>query len=58
MSDGGDLIAKQNKRIHLGCWTHARRYFVEAEKALPKESRGPRQPATQFLHLIGQAVCG
>ncbi|MEX3582743.1 MAG: transposase domain-containing protein [Burkholderia sp.] len=42
MSDGGgavyDLIANKNKRIHLGYWTHARRYFVEAEEALPKES--------------------
>ncbi|MEX3557366.1 MAG: hypothetical protein VB124_02105 [Burkholderia sp.] len=42
VSDGGgavyDLIAKKKKRIHLGYWTHARRYFVEAEEALPKES--------------------
>ncbi|MEX3582466.1 MAG: hypothetical protein VB137_07255 [Burkholderia sp.] len=42
MSDSGgaegDLIAKKNKGIHLGYWTPARWYFVEAEEALPKES--------------------
>ncbi|MGB8417658.1 IS66 family transposase [Paraburkholderia sp.] len=57
MSDGGavyDLIAKKNGLIHLGCWTHARRYFVEAEDLLPKEARGMHQPATQFIHLIGK----
>jgi transposase len=57
MSDGGgvyDVIAKKNKLIHLGCWTHARRYFVEAEEVLPKDARGAHQPATQFLHLIGR----
>lgn len=57
MSDGGavyDLIAKKNGLVHLGCWTHARRYFKEAEEVLPKEAHGMHQPATQFLHLIGK----
>ena len=57
MSDGGavyDLIAKKNGLVHLGCWTHARRYFKEAEEVLPKEAHGLHQPATQFLHLIGK----
>jgi transposase len=57
MSDGGavyDLIAKKNGLVHLGCWSHARRYFVEAEEVLPKEARGMHQPAKQFLHLIGK----
>jgi transposase len=57
MSDGGavyDLIAKKNGLVHLGCWTHARRGFVEAQEILPKEAHGMHQPATQFLHLIGK----
>ncbi|WP_429349635.1 IS66 family transposase [Paraburkholderia sp. Clong3] len=57
MSDGGDvydIIAKANDLVHLGCWSHCRRYFFEAEALLPKESRGPHQPATQFLLLIGR----
>ena len=57
MSDGGavyDAIAKANGLIHLGCWSHARRYFIEAEEVLPKEARGAHQPATQFIALIGK----
>jgi transposase len=57
MSDGGpvyDLIAKKNALVHLGCWSHARRYFVEAQEVLPKEARAMHQPSTQFLHLIGK----
>ena len=57
MSDGGavyDAIAKANGLIHLGCWSHCRRYFIEAEEVLPKEARGVHQPATQFIGLIGK----
>jgi len=57
MSDGGpvyDLIAKKNGLVHLGCWSHVRRGFVEAQEVLPKEAHGMHQPATQFLHLIGK----
>jgi hypothetical protein len=57
MTDGYapyNAIAQANKLVHLGCWAHCRRYFVEAEAALPKEVRGRHQPATQFIHLIGK----
>jgi transposase len=57
MSDGYEVynaIAAANGMIHLGCWAHARRYFVEAEAAIPKAARGPEQPATQFIAGIGQ----
>jgi transposase len=57
MSDGGDVynaIAKANGLIHLGCWSHPRRYFIEAEEVLPKEARGAHQPATQLIDLIGK----
>jgi hypothetical protein len=32
----------------------ARRRFVEAEAALPKAARTPKQPATQFIAAIGE----
>lgn len=38
----------------LSSWAHARRYFVEAEAALPKAARGPEQHATQFIAAIGE----
>jgi transposase len=57
MSDGYEVynaIAAAHGAIHLGCWAHARRYFVEAEAVLPKTARGPEQLATQFITAIGR----
>lgn len=57
MSDGYEVynaIAAANGLTHLGCWAHARRYFVEAEAVIPKAARGPEQPATQFVAAIGE----
>jgi transposase len=57
MSDGYEVynaIAAARGAIHLGCWAHARRYFVEAEAAIPKAARGPQQPATQFIATMGE----
>ncbi len=57
MSDGYEVynaIAAARGAIHLGCWAHTRRYFVEAEAAIPKAARGPQQPATQFIAAIGE----
>lgn len=57
MSDGYEVyggIAAANGLIHLGCWAHCRRYFVEAEAAIPKDSRSPEQTATQFISAIGE----
>jgi hypothetical protein len=57
MTDGYqpyNAIATANELVHLGCWAHCRRYFVEAEAALPKAVRGRHQSATQFIHLIGK----
>jgi len=36
----------------LGCWAHARRKFVEAQKALPKGKTSPK--LTQILAWIGK----
>lgn len=57
MSDGYavyNAIAQAHGLVHLGCWAHCRRYFVEAEAVLPKQARGPDQPVTRFLARIGE----
>jgi transposase len=57
MTDGYEVynaIAASHDLVHLGCWAHARRYFVEAETAIPKAARSPEQPATQFITAIGK----
>lgn len=57
MSDGYEVyngIAQAHRLIHLGCWAHARRYFVEAKQALPKPVRGVHQPATQMIAAMGE----
>ena len=57
MSDGYEVyngIAHAHRLVHLGCWAHARRYFVEAEAVLPKSARGPDQLTTQFIAAISR----
>ena len=42
MSDGYEVyrqMAEKHGLVHLGCWAHARRYFVEALDALPRQGR-------------------
>ncbi|MDT4330787.1 MULTISPECIES: IS66 family transposase [Methylomonas] len=57
MSDGYEVynaIAAARGAVHLGCWAHARRYFVEAEAAIPKAARNAQQPATQFITAMSE----
>lgn len=57
MTDGYevyDTVAATHQLVHLACWTHARRYFIEALQALPKDQRGPNQLAARFIELIGR----
>lgn len=57
MTDGYDVygaVAKMQQLVHLGCWTHCRRYFHDALQALPKDKRGTDQLAARFIALIGQ----
>lgn len=57
MSDGYEpyaAIAEQHRLVHLGCWAHCRRYFHEAQRALPKDRRGPEQLPARFIELIGR----
>jgi len=51
MTDGYkayDAIAKKHKITHLGCWTHARRYFMKVTE------QGENKAASQMVELIGQ----
>jgi transposase len=51
MTDGYkayDAIAQKHKITHLGCWAHARRYFI---KVL---DQGENKAASQMVGLIGQ----
>lgn len=57
MSDGYEVynrIAEANGLVHLGCWAHCRRYFIEAEEVIPKQARGSEQTATQFIAAIAE----
>ncbi|MGV1446145.1 IS66 family transposase, partial [Klebsiella pneumoniae] len=57
MTDGYevyDTVAETNQLVHLACWTHCRRYFLEALQGLPKDQRGPNQLAARFIALIGK----
>jgi transposase len=57
MSDGYELyngIAHDYQLVHLGCWSHARRYFIKAEDAIPKTARSPDRLPTRFIKLIAK----
>lgn len=57
LTDGYEVyasVAQALGLVHLGCWAHARRRFVEAEAALPKAARTPEQPAAQFIAAIAE----
>ena len=57
MTDGYEVyngVAKANGLVHLGCWAHCRRYFIEAEAVLPKVARTPDQLPTQFIAAIAE----
>lgn len=44
-------IGKQDGVIHLGCWDHARRKFVDADKVSASKGKGT---AAQFVKLINK----
>jgi transposase len=57
MTDGYepyDAVAKRHQLVHLACWAHCRRYFLEALQALPKDKRGRDQLPAQFIELIAR----
>jgi hypothetical protein len=57
MSDGYEVydgIAREYGLVHLACFAHARRRFVEALAALPKAAQTPEQPASRMVEAIGR----
>jgi len=57
MTDGYepyDAVAEKHQLVHLACWAHCRRYFIEALQALPKDKRGSDQLPARFIELIAQ----
>jgi len=59
MTDGYevyDTVAETHQLVHLACWTHCRRHFIDALKSLPKDQRGPHQWAARFIALIGNLL--
>lgn len=57
MTDGYepyDAVAEKHQLVHLACWAHCRRYFIEALQALPKDKRTSDQLPARFIELIAQ----
>lgn len=52
--DGYDAMATAYQLVHHGCWVHARRGFVKALDALPKQARTPEQPAARMIAAIAE----
>ncbi len=47
---GYNFLDMQNDVVHLGCWAHARRKFIEADKARPKKGKaGSTTIALNFI---------
>ena len=52
MTDGWEAynaVVAQQALTHLGCWVHARRYFVDAAKVLPPGKSGHAAQALDFI---------
>jgi transposase len=57
ISDGYEAyanVAHARALVHVGCWAHVRRKFIEAEALLAKPNRSPEHPATALLARIGE----
>lgn len=47
-----NALTHANQLVHLGCWAHVRRYFVQAHQSLPPKARNTH-PANLFIEAIG-----
>ena len=57
MTDGYEVyneVARTHRLVHLACWAHCRRYWMDALKALGKGARTNEHPAVQVLELIAK----
>ena len=50
--DGYQPACKKYDIARLGCWAHARRKFVDAQKAVPKGKTGKADQATAFIQAL------
>jgi len=44
------MATQFTKATLAGCWAHARRKFIEAEKGMPKGKSGKATVAISYLH--------
>lgn len=47
--DGYNAVVAKNGLTHLACWAHARRKFIEAQKAQPKGKTGSADVAVKMI---------
>ena len=50
--DGYDAVCRQQALVRLGCWAHARRKFVEAQRAQPKDKTGKPDEALALINKL------
>ncbi len=50
--DGYEPACNQYDIIRLGCWAHARRKFIDAQKAQPKGKTGKADQAIAFIQAL------
>lgn len=50
--DGYNAVVAANGITHLACWAHARRKFVEAQKAQPKGKSGSADVAVKMIGAL------
>jgi hypothetical protein len=48
-------VVAENAITHLGCWAHARRYFIQAQKAQPQAKKGSTPSKADIaISMIGK----
>jgi transposase len=61
--EGYNPVCMDNKLIRLGCWAHARRKFIDAQRQQPKGKTGKADMAISFIQKLyavektAQALC-
>lgn len=52
MVDGYEAVCNSHQLIRLGCWTHARRKFIDAQRQQPKGKTGKADVALGFIQKL------
>jgi len=50
--EGYNPVCEQNKLVRLGCWAHARRKFIDAQRQQPKGKTGKADMAISFIKKL------